>query len=394
MTLIGLPESGRNKLVKIGFFTYGIYGDRMTGIARYTVELTRALKKLDAGLEIILLSPYPQSSHPWYREFPVYPLPHLKKMPIAATLGNLELDRAAIRMKLDVLHDPCGIAPFLSPRRGYKKVTTIHDALPAVYPKTQPLLTRLVFSTFIARAGKTCDAILTVSQTSAKDLTRYYGFPAEMIQVTPNGVVPPDRLPSELIDKVLKGYGASSPYFLYVGALHPRKNIRRVIEAFKLAKTCHNEINLVIVGPSSWGAHHELQTVLGSTGNSTGIIFTGFLSDEDLGALYQGAYGLVFPSLYEGFGLPVLEAMSYGTPVITSNISALPEVAGDAALLVDPMSVTDIARKMVMLLEDADLHADLQGKGYIRCKKFSWDETARRTYDVYKSLLVQSAQLG
>lgn len=373
--------------MKIGFFTYGIHGNRMTGIARYTVELTRAMMRLDSSLEIILLNPYPDSDHPWYLEFPVYPLPHLKKLPFAATLGNYELHRAAIKLGLDIVHDPIGIAPFLAPRCQYKKITTIHDAVPAIYPETQPLLSRILFSTLIARAGKTCDAILTVSQTSADDLVRYYKLPALKIHITPNGVNCPLQLNEVYIASVMERFGVQSPFFLYVGALHPRKNIKRTIAAFDLTRKVCPEAKLVIVGPPSWGAHQELRTVLRSAGENSGIVFTDFLADRELDALYQGAHGLVFPSLYEGFGLPVLEAMSHGTPVITSNVSALSEVAGDAALLVDPMSVEDISRSMVSLLKDSTLRAELRRKGSARCEDFSWKRTAEKTLGVYHHLV-------
>lgn len=373
--------------MKIGFFTYGIHGNRMTGIARYAVELTRAMKGLDPSLEIVLLNPYPESEHPWYREFPVYPLPHLKKLPLAATLGNLELHRAACKLKLDILHDPIGIAPFLVPRCQYKKITTIHDAVPAVYPKTQPLLSRLLFSTLITYAGKTCDAILTVSQTSADDLERYYKLPPSKLHVTPNGVHIPQKLTETYVASIFERFGVRPPYFLYVGALHPRKNIRRSIEAFKKVHKLHPQARLVIVGPPSWGAHQELQSVLRSSGAESGIVFTDFLSDKELDAFYQGAHGLVFPSLYEGFGLPVLEAMSHGTPVITSKVSALPEVAGEAALLVDPTSVEDIYQGMIRLLEDSALRAELSRKGLARCADYSWVNTAKITLDVYRGLV-------
>ncbi len=373
--------------MKVGVFTYGIHGVRMTGIARYAVELTRAMARLDPSLEIVLLNPYPESQHPWYREFPTHPLPHLNLLPLAATVGNLELHRTATRLKLDILHDPCGIAPFLAPRGRYRKVTTIHDTLPAVYPKTQPLLTRIVFSTLVARAGATSDAILTVSRTSADDLCRYYGFAPAKVHVTPNGVHRAVRLSPALLRATFERLGVQQPYFLYVGALHPRKNIRRVLEAFRKLREFHREASLVIAGPPSWGAHGELKAVLGSAGGQSGIVFTDFLSDDDLNSLYQGAHALVFPSLYEGFGLPVLEAMSHGAPVITSNVSALPEVAGAAALLVDPTSVEAIFTAMARLIEDLPLHAELRRKGFERSTEFTWEKTAAGTLEIYETLV-------
>lgn len=380
--------------MKIGIFTYGIYGERMTGIARYTVELTRALLRIDPTLAITLLNPYPESKHPWYREFPVHPLPHLKKLPLVATLGNLELHLAATRLRLDVLHDPCGIAPFLAPRGSYRRVTTIHDAVPAVYPGTQPLLTRLVFATLVARAGITSDAILTVSRASASDLIRYYRLPPAKIHVTPNGVLQRPALSQEYVCETLKRFNVREPFLLYVGALHPRKNIRRVIEAFARLRKTHPRAALVIVGPPAWGANEVLRDVLSSAAAGSGVIFTGFLSDNDLQALYQGALCLVFPSLYEGFGLPVLEAMSHGTPVITSNISSLPEITEDAALLVDPASVDSICNGMRRLLEDKTLCNELSCKGRARSKKFSWEATATATLGIYHNLVDHSSGQG
>jgi len=373
--------------MKVGIFTYGIYGERMTGIARYAVELTRAMCRLEPALDLILLNPYGDAAHPWYQEFPNYPLPHLQKLPLVATLGNLELHRAATRLHLDILHDPCGVAPFIAPRGSYRRVTTIHDAIPAIYPEAQSLLTRLVFSTLVARAGRTSDAILTVSETSADDLARHYRLPRGKIQVTPNGVAPPLAMAAGRVREILARHGVGQPYFLYVGALHPRKNLRRVIEAFAKLREAHNDVTLVIVGPPAWGANAVLRDVLHSAGSAQGIVFTGFLADEDLHAFYRGAHALVFPSLYEGFGLPALEAMSHGTPVVTSNTSSLPEVTGDAAVLVDPTSVEAICQGMRRLLEDENLRAELSRRGLARSQLFSWEATARETLRVYERLV-------
>jgi glycosyltransferase involved in cell wall biosynthesis len=372
--------------MKIGVFTYGIEGERMTGIARYTVELTRALRRLDPTLEIVLLNPYPGDPHPWYREFPTHPLPSLRRLPLAATLGNWQLHRAARALAVDVLHDPCGIAPFAVPRgmARYARVTTVHDAIPLVYPRTQPLLTRLVFHTLVRASGRTADAILTMSEASRRDLVRTLGLPDEKLHVTLLAANdPPAPLPTEVADEIVARRGAARPYFLYVGALHPRKNLPRVLEAFARVRREAPEATLVIVGPPSWGASDVLRRVLERTGD--GVTFTGFISDADLRALYERAHALVFPSLYEGFGLPPLEAMAVGTPVLTSNVSSLPEVVGDAALQVDPTSVDAIADAMARLLRDDDLRADLAQRGRERSRAFSWEATARATLSVYRA---------
>jgi glycosyltransferase involved in cell wall biosynthesis len=371
----------------IGVLTYGIYGERMTGIARYAIELTRALKQIKPDLKITLLNPYPESTHPWYQEFPSYPLPQLKLLPMTATLGNWQLHRAACELKLDILHDPCGIAPFVAPQSPYKRLTTVHDAIPAIYPETQPLLTRLMFQTLIRGAAYTADAIITVSQSAADDLNKHYGLPKDKLHVVYNGIHSVAPLAPEAMHQVLNHHAIHSPYFLYVGALHPRKNIERVIAAFLQVRSSHPQASLVIVGPPSWGAHTTLKTVLTNAEGDTGITFTGYVSDAALDALYQGAQALVFPSLYEGFGLPVLEAMVRGTPVITSTVSSLPEVAADSALLVNPSSTDAIAKAMTELLTDTELARNLSQQGPVQASKFGWEAAARQTFAIYQQLL-------
>ena len=375
--------------MKIGFLTYGMEHS-LTGIGRYTVELTRALQKLGGDLDITLLNPYPDSELEWYREFPGHPLPHLKRVYGAATLGNLELHRAAQTLGLDILHDPCGIAPFLSRGGRYKRVTTVHDAVPLIYPETQPLATRLIFRTLIPAARWTTDAVLTVSQASATDLRQRLGLPAERVHVTPCGVNLPAELPAADLAATLARLELPSRYLLYVGALHPRKNLGGVLQAFtrlrgQLSDTPHAGVKLLIVGPASWGFKAREQ--LGQSCSFEDVQFTGYVPDADLSALYRGTLGLVYPSFYEGFGLPALEGMAHGAPVITSNTSSLPEVVGDAALTVDPADAAAIAAAMYRLVTEPELRASLSVKGRARAATFTWDRMARQTLDVYSGLL-------
>lgn len=372
--------------MRIGVFTYGMDA-RPTGIARYAAELTRALRRTEPSLEIILLNPYPASQNPWYREFESYPLANLGRLPAVVSLGNLQLHRAAQKLGLDILHDPCGVAPFLVPGVGYKRVTTLHDAVPYIYPETQPLLTRLTFATLVRASRVTADAILTVSTSAADDLVHYAGIPRHKLFITPNGVPPPPPCPAATVSSVLEKLAIHPPYFLYVGALHPRKNLARVAQAFAALRAQQADARLVIVGPPSWGAQAVLQNLTEQSRADASVILTGFVTDEELAALYCGARALVFPSLYEGFGLPALEAMAHGTPVIGSNTSSLPEVVGDAGLLVDPHSAEAIAQAMQRLLEDDTLHSALSVRGRQRSARFSWDNTARKTLEVYQLLL-------
>jgi glycosyltransferase involved in cell wall biosynthesis len=364
--------------MRVGFFTYGM-NEKFTGIARYAVELTRALQRLDKTLEIILLNPYPSSAHSWYQEFQTRAVPRLAKVPVAATLGNVLLHQCATALKLDILHDPCGIAPFLMPTQRYKRVTTIHDAIPLIDPKVQPLATRLIFNTLIRAARYSADAVFTVSQAAAHDLKRYAHIPEHKLFVTENGITPPLELSQAEVTKTLQSLEISQPYFLYVGNLTPRKNLTRVIEAFHLLGQGH----LVIVGPTAWRGHD----IFASVKDNKSITLTDYVSDQTLATLYKGSRALVFPSLHEGFGLPILEAMSYGAAVITSHRGALAEVAADAALLVDPTSVTAIHTAMQRMLKDDALHSKFQGLGLERVKHFSWQNTATKTLEVYKRLI-------
>ncbi|PYE55659.1 glycosyltransferase family 4 protein [Deinococcus yavapaiensis] len=368
--------------MKVGMFTYGM-ADRLTGIGRYTVELTRALRRVEPTLEVVLLNPYPASPLPWYREFETYDVPHLAKAPLAATLGNLELRLAADRLKLDVLHDPCGIAPFVAPRGRHARVVTVHDAIPVIDPSVQPPFTRAVFKTLIPAARWTADAIITISQSAAHDLEHHLRLPREKLHVTLNGVAPPVARSEQDVRAVLDALDLDEPYFLYVGALDPRKNLQRVLEAFAAVEREQPSARLVIVGGARWQATPIVERAKGMRN----VRLTGFVSDADLAALYQGATALVFPSLYEGFGLPILEAMTYGTPVITSSVSSMPEVAGDAALLVNPLDVEALVNAMRSLLTQTALRAELSRRGCERATLFTWEQTARQTLEVYASVL-------
>jgi glycosyltransferase involved in cell wall biosynthesis len=372
--------------MRVGFFTYGIqHADRLTGIARYTTELTRALRQLDPALDIVLLSPYPNSALGWYREFETVPVPGLGRLPAAATLGNISLHRAAVRARLDVLHDPCGIAPFLYPlpgvRRPYARVVTIHDVFARVVPQTQDPLMRLLYATLLPLTRRTADAVLTVSEASLADLRMHLHLPQQLTHATPLGVRGPAEPDAEAVLDVQTP--PTGPYFLYVGNLTPRKNLRRVLEAFALVQFRHPDTRLLIVGPKFWGSD-EISAL---AAKAPGVTLTGFVSDEALDALYAHAQALVFPSLYEGFGLPALEAMVRGCPVIASDTSSLPEVVGDAGLQVDPLSVDAIAGAMLRVLEEPGLHADLAARGRQRAALFSWRATAEKTRAVYEQVV-------
>lgn len=367
--------------MRVGIFTYGIERpERLSGIARYTIELTRALKKLNSEIELILLNPYPHSEIEWYSEFQNHYVPGLQRLPAVLTAGHALLDWHARKLNLDILHDPGGNAPFLAPSPPYRRVVTIHDAFARVVPQTQDPLMRLLFRTLVPLTRFTADSVLTVSEASAADLHRACHIPRDRIAVTPLGV---HALGQGQDSGSLDVLGIQAPYFLYVGNLTPRKNLPRVLEAFTRLQARHPGTQLVIVGPQFWGGLDIFKQASGTRN----VILTGHVNDSVLHTLYTQAAALVFPSLYEGFGLPALEAMTLGCPVITSNLSSLPEVVGDAAYLVDPLDVKAITDAMSALLTIEPLRADLRQRGLVRARQFSWENTARQTLEVYRAIL-------
>ena len=190
------------------------------------------------------------------------------------------------------------------------------------------------------------------------------------------------------MEDLKKKYGIKGEYILFVGTLQPRKNIVRLIEAFSRVSRSSlipNTLSLIIVGKKGW-LYEEILEAPKKFDVQGKVKFLDFVPDEDLPAFYKHAVCFVLPSLYEGFGLPILEAMKYGCPVITSNISSLPEAGGDAALYVDPLDVNDITKNLELIIKDSELRKKLIEKGYEQVKKFSWEKTAKETLKVLESI--------
>ena len=222
------------------------------------------------------------------------------------------------------------------------------------------------------------------------DVQHYLHISKDRVVVIPEGCEPRFRplAEPEQLYRVRVKYGLPPLYMLCLGTLEPRKNITTLLHAFaRLRQILHGEpaLHLVVAGARGWREQTIFQTIK-SLALEQVVCLPGFINDEDLPALYGGALLFVFPSLYEGFGLPVLEAMSCGVPVVTSNTSAMPEVAGDAALLVDPYDVKGMATAIAAIVHDASLRDNLRQKGLARAQQFSWEMTARQTLDLYLAL--------
>jgi glycosyltransferase involved in cell wall biosynthesis len=290
------------------------------------------------------------------------------------------------RERPDVYHAPHYILPVAVTSRS---VVTIHDCIHLMFPQYLPSRAAYAYArAAMWSAVRKSDRILTVSEASKRDILHFFNVRPEKIVVVPNAIdehfwVTPSE---EQVARVRERYQLDHRFVLYVGNIKPHKNLVRLIEAFAALRTGDlDDVKLLIIGdeisklPALRRAVHHYKL-------HKHVRFLGYLSDETLGILYRLAALFVFPSLYEGFGLPPLEAMASGTPVVTSNISSLPEVTGGAAELVDPYDVGSIVAGMRRVLTDPALAAEMRRKGLARAREFSWEQSVARTREVYDAV--------
>lgn len=372
--------------MRIGYLTYGL--DRApTGIGRYAVNLLLAIQQLSDAPEITLLTTERDETARLWHQFPRHALPYCRFLPTLATVGNVALSAAIKQHKFDIIHDPFGIAPFLGPRFGARRIVTIHDAIPLIIPEPQNKLDPWRFRIALPLMTHAADYVLTDSVCSKTDLMKHLHLPAAKIRVIHCGVE--ERFfaitNAEARKQILARYRITTPYLLYLGGLNERKNIDRLLEAFARIRGKHPHLRLVI-GGKGFAQNSKIGVAYERLRLGDAVHFTEYVDDTDLPALYSAAEAFVFPSLYEGFGIPPLEAMSCGTPTLTSNTSSLPEVVGDAALTVNPYDVNALASGLDRILTDTALRRKLHVEGPLRATAFTWAAAARQTLDTYKQL--------
>lgn len=388
-----MNAGGENEFLKVAFDASALKPRYCHhGIQVYTRNLLDALRRV-AQSHAMLIRPFlPSAAESIAREFTEVPC----FQPRNAALMRFDrmwryggASAAAFFDGADILLNPNGASLPISALLPI--VTTIHDLTPMVmpcFPRRIALLLRFLLS----RSAKSSAAIITVSENSRRDIVRICGVPQSKVHVVYEGYdhalfnsAPPEPA---LIQQWRVRLGINRPYILHHGAIQPRKNLPRLIAAYRrvLARNQRLDMDLVLAGPFAW--QHE-ETVAAAQADNEGsgkVVFTGALSDHDLSLLLRGAALVVIPSLYEGFCLPMVEAMACGIPTIVSNSSCLPEISGGVLRYFDPYSIEDMSACMEGALLSRDLQAELAGRGRERVQKFSWDLCAEETLSVLEQV--------
>jgi glycosyltransferase involved in cell wall biosynthesis len=354
------------------------------GIGTYIRNLLRQLARIDCSTEYVLLCQQAdldvaEQLGPNFRTV-------LEPSPNYSLREQIRVPWVLRRVRPDVYHAPHYVLPAGVHCRS---VVTIHDCIHLMFPQYLPSKAAYAYArASLWAAARRSDCILTVSEASKRDILHFFNVPPEKIVVVSNAIdehfwVTPLE---EDVERVRERYQLEHQFVLYVGNIKPHKNLVRLIDAFADLRKCgFDEVKLLIIGdeisklPALRRAVHRHKL-------HKHVRFLGYVSDETLAILYRLAAVFVFPSLYEGFGLPPLEAMASGTPVVTSNVSSLPEVAGGAAVLVDPYDVDSIADGLRRVLADPALAAELRRRGLERAREFSWARSVEKTRQVYKEI--------
>ncbi len=378
--------NAKNSVRRIAIDARTVLGAK-TGDRTYTLNLLRGLEQIEAewrgefAFDILLDAPDAQGLLPSGNGFRTHV--------IAAKNSRLwtlwALPKWAWQHKPDLVHTQY-LAPGALP---CPFVATIHDVVWRVLPRTFPAKDRAIMNLLMPLSARLARRVFTVSESSKSGIARTLRVSRDKIDITPNAV--DARFSEPVSDAQIRNlrqkYGlGAAPYVLSVGVLQPRKNVPRLIAAFETLRQKHPDFpwQLVVTGKPGWGADADLAR------KHPQIRFTGYVTDEELPILYAGATVFAYPSLYEGFGLPVIEAMAQNCPVLTSNRSSMPEVAGNAALLVDPYRAQTIASGLETLLFKAPLRADLQSRGLARAAIFTVENQARATLEGYRRALDQA----
>ncbi len=383
--------------MKIAIPTCGADGGK-SGISRYLIQLLAEFAKDTSGIEFQLIV-YESEKCIFLPEnaenFSVYTIPESAKSPVKSLLWTFtKLPGLLKKIKSDAVFMPAANRR-LTLSYPCPSVGTVHDFsslhVEAKYDAARMFYIKKVLPFLI----KKLDHILTVSECSKKDIVQYVGVPSEKVTVTHLACDKSEfntTSSPEANERIRINYKIFDPYFVYISRLeHPGKNHVSLIQAYnKFRDKIDKKILLVLAG-SDWNGSEEVHSLAEKSKYKSDIIFTGFVQQRDTAELYRAALAMIFPSRFEGFGLPILEAMACGTPVACSNCSSLPEIAGDAALLFNPMNIDNITATLEILACDSDRRDSLRQKGLERAEEFSWKKTAELTLNSLKNVQKERA---
>jgi glycosyltransferase involved in cell wall biosynthesis len=371
--------------VRVGLNLIFLVPREMSGLETYARELTTALLQERPDMRLTAFVNREASSDPVWRELvPTITVPVYGRRRSAWVRGEqLQLPRLAQRAGIDVLHSLANTAPVWG---SFRRVVTIHDVIYRIHPEAHAGLRSLALRALIPLAARHSERIIVPSETSGRDVVRLLNVPAEKVDVVPNGIGTPPAARWESDEEVRRRYDLGArPFALTVSLKRPNKNLERLLDALALIQPDRRPI-LVLAGHAT-PYEQELREHAARLGLTNDTRFLGWVTNEELDSLYRSAACFVFPSLYEGFGLPVLEAMARGVPVTCSDRGALAEVADDAALTFDPEQPHAIAAAIEELLGDPGERERLGRAGRANAARFSWAETARKTFASYESAL-------
>lgn len=358
----------------IGFDGSRAFVSERTGTEEYSYQIFKALTKIDHQNQyIIYVRPQTFFYSTWPNNFV------FKKINWPRLWTQAGLSIQSFKDNLDVLFVPAHTLPVIR-KPGLKSVVTVHDLGSEYLPGTHQLKQRIYLSYMQRKQLKGATRIIAVSKATKKDLVKRIGIEPEKVTVIYEGY-------DQKLFKPIRGdilVNSLKPYYLFVGTVQPRKNLERVIKAFAKIK----DKKLVIAGSKGWLAD-QIYKLPKKLGIEDKVKFLGYVPDEKLPALYSAAEALVFPSLFEGFGLPILEAQACGCPVLTSKISSMPEVAGKGALLVNPYDVNEITNAMIEVM-DQSVRNKLIKNGFENVKRFSWEKCAAQTLEVFEELRIKN----
>jgi len=374
------------------------------GIGTYIRNLIRALARMDRENHYILVAGS-ESIHD-LAGLPANFQPAPYERSDSGILDNVAFPLFLRHFAADLYHVPHSLAPLAMPR---PFVITVHDLSSILFEQQQGTRRSLLLYQFRRGLGRAAK-VIAVSKATRRDIEKLFGLPSEQIRLVYNAPDPrfAERERSEIpetgklrekVQRTLERYQIDYPFILYAGAIKPQKNVPRLVEAFAVARgdleghPVYRDLRLIIIGDEITKYPAVRRAVIKTRAEQV-VRFLGFVPVDTLRIFYQAASAFVFPSLYEGFGLPPLEAMASGTPVVSSSLSSLPEVVGDAAILVNPENVFDIARGIKEALTDESRRSELIAAGYEQARKFSWDATARQVLDIYSEVARRGRSAG